>query len=121
MTKNKITLRILLITTIILFTIISIVNATIDPGDYDPSKKPPTSSDVGKIANIANPIIGTIKVIGIVIAVITLALLGVKYMTGSISEKAEYKKTMIPYLIGAILVVSITQILGVIIEIITEI
>ena len=36
-------------------------------------------------------------------AVGILMVLGIKYMMGSAEEKAEYKKTMIPYLIGAVL------------------
>ena len=30
-------------------------------------------------------------------------VLGIKYMMGSAEEKAEYKKTFIPYIIGAVL------------------
>ena len=30
-------------------------------------------------------------------------ILGIKYMTGSAEEKAEYKKTMVPYLVGAVI------------------
>ena len=109
---------VMLISTLV-FIIAPISKATIDPNDYKPAN--PSTGDVSTIVNIANPIVGTLKVIGIVIAVITVAIIGVKYMTGSISEKAEYKKTMIPYLIGAILVVAITQILGVVIEIIIKV
>jgi len=93
----------------------------IDPDKYNPNKNGIKASDVKVITDLANPIIGTIKTVGIVIAVITLILLGFKYMTGSISEKAEYKKTMIPYLVGAVLVVSITQLIGLIIEIVSSI
>ena len=32
--------------------------------------------------------------------------LGIKYMMGSASEKAEYKKTMIPYVVGVVLLFS---------------
>ena len=42
-------------------------------------------------------------------------------MTGSIEEKAEYKKTMIPYLIGVVLLVAITQFLGLIANIVSNI
>ena len=38
------------------------------------------------------------------VSVIVLLVLGIKYMIGSAEEKAEYKKTMIPYLVGAVLV-----------------
>ena len=49
-------------------------------------------------------IVGTLQAIGIVISVAILVVLGIKYMMGSAEEKAEYKKTMIPYLVGAVLI-----------------
>ena len=41
---------------------------------------------------------------GIILSVVIIAILGVKYMMGSTEEKSEYKKSMMPYLVGAILV-----------------
>ena len=49
-------------------------------------------------------IVNIITTIGIIVAVIVLLVLGIKYMMGSAAEKAEYKKTMIPYLVGAVLI-----------------
>ena len=54
--------------------------------------------------NIGNQIITVVSVAGSIVSVIVLIVLGIKYMMGSASEKAEYKKTMIPYLVGAILI-----------------
>lgn len=93
--------------------------ATIEADDYKPGAIQTT--DVSHVKKIANPIIGAIKTIGIVVAVIALGIIGIKYMTASVNEKAEYKKTMIPYLIGAILVVAITQLLSVVIKIIINV
>ena len=104
---------VMLISTLV-FIIAPISKATIDPNDYKPAN--PSTGDVSTIVNIANPIVGTLKVIGIVIAVITVAIIGVKYMTGSISEKAEYKKTMIPYLVGAILIFGASAITKVVVS-----
>ena len=56
------------------------------------------------IQNVGANIVSIITTIGIIVAVIVLLILGIKYMMGSASEKAEYKKTMIPYLIGAVLI-----------------
>ena len=39
-----------------------------------------------------------------VVAVVMIAVLGIKYMMGSAEEKAEYKKSFVPLLVGAILV-----------------
>lgn len=53
-------------------------------------------------------ILGAINVVGVVISVITLMIIGMRYMLGSVEEKAEYKKTMGTYVLGVFLVVSIT-------------
>jgi len=52
---------------------------------------------------IGNQVIGIIQVVGIIISVAVLMILGIKYMMGSAEEKAEYKKTFIPYIVGAVL------------------
>lgn len=52
--------------------------------------------------------------IGTITSVLALIIIGIKYMVGSVEEKAEYKKTMKPYLIGAVMVFSITNIIFVI-------
>ena len=57
-----------------------------------------------KVQSIA----GVIASIGSIISIICLVIIGIKYMLGSVEERAEYKKTMIPYIIGAILVFSMT-------------
>ena len=49
-------------------------------------------------------IMGLVQGIGIGVAVIILVVLGIKYMVGSSEERAEYKKTFIPYIVGAILI-----------------
>ena len=67
-----------------------------------------------QITKVGGNIVNTIQVVGIVIAVIVLLVIGIKYMMGSASEKAEYKKTMIPYLVGAVLVFAGTSLVKVI-------
>ena len=52
---------------------------------------------------MGNNIIGIIQVIGSLIAVAMVLVIGIKYMMGRAAARAAYKKTMIPYLIGAIL------------------
>ena len=62
------------------------------------------TADVGGIQNIGNEIIRILTTAGVVISVVILIVLGIKYMMGSAEEKAEYKKTLMPYVIGAGLV-----------------
>lgn len=67
-----------------------------------------------ELTSVGNNIVTIIQVVGIVIAVIVLLIIGIKYMMGSASEKAEYKKTMIPYLVGAVLIFAGTSLVRVI-------
>ena len=56
------------------------------------------------IVTVGGKIAGIIQTVGTVVAVLILIVLGIKYMMGSAEEKAEYKKTMMPYVIGAVLI-----------------
>lgn len=84
----------------------------INPGNYEPPDL--TEDDTQIITNKGATIVSVIQVVGIIVTVISLMLMGIKYMTGSIEEKADYKKSMIPYLIGVFIFFSLTQILGII-------
>ena len=88
----------------------TVPQGTINPDDY----KPPTltAGDAQTAIDKVKPIIGYIGGIGIAVSVITLVVLGIKYMVGSIEERAEYKKSMIPYLIGAFLVFAVSTVVS---------
>ena len=79
---------------------------------------PPSNST---ITNVGNGIVTIITTIGSILSVIVLIILGIKYMMGSVEEKAEYKKTMMPYIIGAALVFAASTIAGIIYNIATHI
>ena len=69
-----------------------------------------------EIQNFGGNIMGVINVVGVVVAVVILMVLGIKYMMGSAEEKAEYKKTMIPYIVGAVLIFGATTIANVVFQ-----
>lgn len=91
----------------------------VDLGNLDDYKK----DDLGttKFAEKAGVILGVITTIGMVLSIIMLIIIGIKYMLGSVEEKADYKKTMIPYLVGAILLFSGSLIPNIIYNLATEI
>ena len=102
---NKLTklLTILLMIVMMLTLTTGVVNAKGDPsatvdGLFN------GNSDTSNLEKVGANIVDVVTTIGIIVAVIVLLVLGIKYMMGSASEKAEYKKTMIPYLIGAVLI-----------------
>lgn len=72
-------------------------------------------SDVNpKFNTKVSKILGVIQVIGSVISVLSLVLLGIKYMVGSVEEKADYKKELPIYALGAIMVFAISNLLSII-------
>ena len=98
-------LRVLLIVLMLISIGTTICSASgINAAEIAGNLKGSETSASGDIQNIGNSIIGIITTVGVVVAVVILLVLGIKYMMGSASEKAEYKKTMMPYLVGAILI-----------------
>ena len=73
----------------------------LEPGNIT-AKKDVTGST--QIENVGKSIVGILQTVGIVLSVVVLIVLGIKYMMGSAEEKAEYKKSMIPYIVGAALI-----------------
>lgn len=53
---------------------------------------------------IGNIIVGVVRTVGEAIAVVMLLIIGIRYILGSVEEKAEYKQSMWPYVIGAVLI-----------------
>ena len=67
-----------------------------------------------EITDAGNAVIGILQTVGIVLSVVILIVLGIKYMMGSAEERAEYKKTLFPYLIGAVLIFGVANLTSVI-------
>lgn len=79
-------------------------------GILDDLKNDTTAS--GQFNDAGKAIISWVRGIGTIVGVVVLAVLGVKYMMGSASEKAEYKKVFIPYIVGAVLLIGAVNIAG---------
>ena len=86
--------------------IVMMLVATVSPvfGLYDPEniKNDQKLAD-DKVKTIGTAVLSVITTAGIAISVIVIAGLGIKYITGSAEEKAEYKKSLVPLLIGMVL------------------
>lgn len=57
-----------------------------------------------ELQNTTNFLYNLLLGIGIVAAVIVGIILGIKYMIGSVEEKAEYKETLFAYLISCVVI-----------------
>lgn len=91
--KLIISIALIILTTLILT---SNVFAVSDPSYYNPD--PAVSG--GSFLLKAEKVLGLIQFIGIIVSVIAIAVIGLKYMLSSVEGKAEYKKTMLPYVVG---------------------
>lgn len=92
---------------ILIFLLISIFNITyaFDPNTYQPTELT-NSVDSKVVFDKAGVILGAIRNISAVVAVISLMIIGLKYILGSAEEKANYKATLVPYVIGCVLAVA---------------
>ncbi len=62
------------------------------------------SITTGTIDKAGKNVVSILQAVGVVLSVVMLIVIGIKYMMGSAEEKAEYKKTLMPYVIGAALI-----------------
>lgn len=95
----------------------SIFDPVINPDGYDPG----TIQQSSELNGIANTVLGLIYYIGVFISVGMLMVIGIKYMTGSVEEKVQYKETMVPYVIGAVLLFGGINILKIIYNVVIKV
>lgn len=111
--KNK-TLKIIavLLIAIALITLsTTIVRATTG---FEPIEPKPGGTAGEKITNTAGQILTIVRIVGMAVAVIMLTILGIKYVAASPNEKADYKKGMTVYVVGAVLLFGASALLSVI-------
>lgn len=121
MSKKTIKLMAIICMTVLILitsstTAFALTNA-LDPGQVTPDI---SAVNATGIQSIGRKILGGIQVISAVLATIILAVLGLKYMMGSAEQKADYQKSMVPYIIGALLIFAAPQIAGMIFSILGQ-
>ncbi len=114
MKKQVKILSIILIVLMVVLSISNVVLATDIEKQIDTISKGNANANADKVVSLGATIVTIMQTVGVVVAVVVLLILGIKYMMGSAEEKAEYKKTMIPYLVGAILIFASTTIVNVV-------
>lgn len=110
---------ILLILAIAMVAFTTVANATAGDVANIFQKAEESNVDTGDMTTVAGNIVNIITWVGIIVAIIVLLVLGIKYMMGSAAEKAEYKKTMIPYLVGAVLIFGASAIVQAVVKMTT--
>jgi type IV secretory pathway VirB2 component (pilin) len=115
--KNKMKLiSMVVVIMIMIFTLLSVVyevKADFNPGNIINkvgTEANTVNVDTTSLNSKAGKILAYIRNIAVIAGVIIITILGVKYMTGSLEEKAEYKKSFIPLIVGIIVIMAATAI-----------
>ena len=97
-----------IITAVMLISILSVNIYAIELNDVVTAMKDVRNTDnsIGKdkgIMAVINDVIGLLQLAGTGIAVVTVTILGTKYMLSSVDQKAEIKNKAMPVVIGCII------------------
>ena len=90
------------------FETISFAGEALNTNDYQATLQ---YGDASEIFNKGAVVLKLLRNIAAIVSVVTLTIIGVRYMVGSVEQKAEYKQTMMPVAIGCILIGSLSAIL----------
>lgn len=100
-------IKIFLIVLSISFLLINLNYAyAIDPMTYAPNG----NVDKTFVIDFGSKLSQVLTALGVIIAVIALMIIGLKFILGSVTEKAEYKKSLMPVVIGIFIIATITGI-----------
>ncbi len=94
---------------LMILAIILVTTSVFATSDFRPNQVNMDTNNTQQVQNVGARILGIVRVVGTIAAVAMLIVLGIKYMMGSAEERAEYKKTLFPYFIGAILIFAATN------------
>ena len=132
--KRKVIITVLLIVSILVLNVNSVyatvkgktstsdkdtTSSTINTNNFEPDAL--TKEDYGEAFNKASTIVSVLTTIGVVVSIVVVMGLGIKYMTGSVEQKAEYKRTMIPMIVGAVLIFGTSTIVSVIYNLVSQV
>lgn len=97
-------------------------NTPADTVTLKPSDITAQSTDASDdIKTLGGKVYGAIFTAGIVLSVIIMAVLGIRYMMGSTEDKSEYKKSMMPYAIGALCIFGASTIASIVYNLTSQI
>ena len=102
-------LTVVLLVAMIVMTVSNVFAASSILDDIEKAANDATV-DTSKISSMAGTLIAYLRNAAVIIGVVIIIILGIKYMTGSVEEKAGYQKSFVPLIVGIIVVVAATSI-----------
>ena len=80
-------------------SIVSAGDSFIDAGSSETAKL-----DTTEMKNVSDTIYNILLSLGIIVAIVFATILGVQYMTSAAENKAQIKESLIPFIVGCIIV-----------------
>lgn len=104
-------MAVLLIACTLFFTVAQPVVFAGDAGSVIEGLNKDDTSGQQDMTKIASKIISFIWILSIIVAVVVIMYTGLKFIVGSANEKAEYKKSLVPLVVGILIIVFATTII----------
>lgn len=76
--------------------------------------------DIAGIKNVTDVVYNIFLAVGIIVAVIVGLLIGIKYMTGSVSQKSDIKQLFLPYIVGCVVIFGAFGIWKIVVELLNQ-
>lgn len=105
---NSRKIMLILFISIVIISISTISFATL------PDMTPQYGTGASQIKNVAQIVLGIIQVIAVATASVMLVVLAMKYISAAPAEKAQIKGSMLPYVVGALLLFAGAGVLNII-------
>ena len=97
--------RILILLVIILLCVNTFALA-VNTDEYEPNEM--SQRDKDKVGKTIGNVLTNIRTMGIILSIIIIIIMGIKYMVSSVEEKANYKESAVPYIVGVLLLAGTT-------------
>lgn len=72
------------------------------------------------LKNVSDVVYNVLLAVGIIAAVIVGLIIGIKYMLGSVAEKAETKELLAPYIVGCVIIFGAFAIWKIVVELLNQ-
>lgn len=96
---------------VLIILLVVAISTTVFADEITSSMQPGWTANNGQITKMGQEILGIVQAVGLSVAVIMMVVLAIRFMLASAEGKAEVKKQIMPYLIGAILLFAASSLL----------
>lgn len=107
--KNKL-IKIFMIVLLATLLVSNITLATFEI----PQASPPDQEIQSAITGTSGMILTTVQIVGVAVAVVMLMVVAIKYFSAAPGEKAELKKKLVVYVVGAVILFGATGIIQIV-------